>query len=61
MKYSSEQITTLLQAWGHGDTTALEQLLPLVYDELHRPSTKPTCGWPSGSRWPGRIASTLLA
>lgn len=36
MKYSSEQITTLLQAWGHGDTTALEQLLPLVYDELHR-------------------------
>jgi RNA polymerase sigma factor (TIGR02999 family) len=36
MKYSSEQITTLLQAWGHGDTTALERLLPLVYDELHR-------------------------
>jgi RNA polymerase sigma-70 factor, ECF subfamily len=30
------QLTKLLQAWGAGDTTALEQLLPLVYDELYR-------------------------
>jgi RNA polymerase sigma factor (TIGR02999 family) len=36
MELSSEQITGLLQAWGAGDAAALEQLLPLVYDELHR-------------------------
>lgn len=36
MEHSSEQITEMLQAWGEGDSTALEQLLPLVYDELHR-------------------------
>jgi RNA polymerase sigma factor (TIGR02999 family) len=26
----------LLHAWSHGDRTALDELLPLVYDELHR-------------------------
>jgi len=26
----------LLVAWGHGDEAALEQLMPLVYDELRR-------------------------
>lgn len=29
-------VTALLQAWGQGDQQALERLLPLVYDELHR-------------------------
>ncbi|MFZ0592356.1 MAG: sigma-70 family RNA polymerase sigma factor [Bryobacteraceae bacterium] len=29
-------ITALLRAWGSGDSTALEQLTPLVYAELHR-------------------------
>ena len=33
---NSPQITKLLQAWGEGDTRALEQLMPLVYDELYR-------------------------
>jgi RNA polymerase sigma factor (TIGR02999 family) len=36
MNLSSEQITAMLHAWGEGDAAALEQLLPLVYDELHR-------------------------
>lgn len=36
MKPTSEQFTAMLHAWGEGDATALEQLLPLVYDELHR-------------------------
>lgn len=36
MKLSSKQITEMLHAWGDGDATALEQFLPLVYDELHR-------------------------
>jgi RNA polymerase sigma-70 factor (ECF subfamily) len=30
------QVTTLLKEWSDGDETALEQLMPLVYDELHR-------------------------
>jgi RNA polymerase sigma-70 factor, ECF subfamily len=28
--------TTLLLAWGRGDETALDQLIPLVHDELHQ-------------------------
>jgi RNA polymerase sigma factor (TIGR02999 family) len=28
--------TELLQAWGCGDETALERLIPLVHNELHR-------------------------
>jgi RNA polymerase sigma factor (TIGR02999 family) len=33
---STHQITALLQAWGKGDQSALEALLPAVYGELHR-------------------------
>jgi RNA polymerase sigma-70 factor, ECF subfamily len=33
---SQKQITELLVAWGKGDQAALEQLTPLVYNELHR-------------------------
>ena len=29
-------VTRLLAAWSHGDAKALEDLIPLVYDELHR-------------------------
>ncbi|HEX4947250.1 MAG TPA: sigma-70 family RNA polymerase sigma factor [Blastocatellia bacterium] len=32
----ASHITEMLQAWGTGDAAALEELLPLVYDELHR-------------------------
>jgi RNA polymerase sigma factor (TIGR02999 family) len=31
-----ESVTQLLLAWGDGDKAALDQLLPLVYHELHR-------------------------
>jgi RNA polymerase sigma-70 factor, ECF subfamily len=31
----SHNITQLLRAWGDGDQSALEELTPLVYDELH--------------------------
>jgi RNA polymerase sigma factor (TIGR02999 family) len=31
-----EQITELLQSWSHGDRAAIQRLVPLVYDELHR-------------------------
>lgn len=33
---SQHDVTRLLQAWGDGDETALEKLLPLVYAELRR-------------------------
>jgi RNA polymerase sigma factor (TIGR02999 family) len=33
---SPEQVTALLLAWNQGDETALEKLMPLVYDELRR-------------------------
>jgi hypothetical protein len=36
MKSEPHQVTTLLKKWMEGDETALEQLLPLVHDELHR-------------------------
>jgi RNA polymerase sigma-70 factor, ECF subfamily len=30
------EVTTLLAAWGKGDPSALDKLIPLVYAELHR-------------------------
>jgi RNA polymerase sigma-70 factor (ECF subfamily) len=29
------EVTGLLRAWGKGDETALQKLVPLVYDQLH--------------------------
>jgi len=36
MSPSSNNVSQLLIAWSQGDEAALEQLTPLVYDELHR-------------------------
>ena len=36
MTIAPHQVTRLLQEWSEGDETALEQLMPLVHDELHR-------------------------
>jgi RNA polymerase sigma factor (TIGR02999 family) len=33
---SSHSVSALLRAWGEGDRTALDELLPLVYGELRR-------------------------
>jgi RNA polymerase sigma factor (TIGR02999 family) len=33
---SSKQVSELLLQWGNGDRTALEAVLPLVYEELRR-------------------------
>jgi RNA polymerase sigma factor (TIGR02999 family) len=33
---STHEISELLVAWSDGDQSALERLMPLVYDELHR-------------------------
>jgi RNA polymerase sigma factor (TIGR02999 family) len=34
--YKTHQVTELLEAWSQGDKDALDQLMPLVYDELRR-------------------------
>jgi RNA polymerase sigma factor (TIGR02999 family) len=36
MTLSQHRVTQLLHEWGHGNQTALEQLMPLVYAELHK-------------------------
>jgi RNA polymerase sigma-70 factor (ECF subfamily) len=36
MTASTNDVTQLLVAWGNGDQTARDQLMPLVYAELHR-------------------------
>jgi len=33
---SPQSITQLLERWSQGDEEALDQLMPLVYEELHR-------------------------
>jgi len=36
MEPSAHEITRLLQAWSEGEQSALDRLIPLVYQELHR-------------------------
>ncbi len=36
MTAATSELTGLLQDWKQGDTTALERLTPLIYDELRR-------------------------
>lgn len=36
METASQSISWLLQRWGQGDRAALDELMPLVYDELRR-------------------------
>ena len=36
MTESPNEVTQLLVTWGNGDQAALDQLMPLVYSELHR-------------------------
>lgn len=36
MTASPHEVTQMLVAWGDGDSAALDRLMPLVYEELHR-------------------------
>jgi hypothetical protein len=36
MNSDQESITRLLQEWSNGDKMALDQLMPLVYEQLHK-------------------------
>jgi RNA polymerase sigma factor (TIGR02999 family) len=42
------EVTQLLQAWGDGDSLALEKLTPLVYTELRRAARRHMSRQPSG-------------
>jgi hypothetical protein len=35
-RLSAPELTQLLRAWGGGDERALDELMPLVYDELRQ-------------------------
>jgi len=37
---NSHEITQLLREWSEGDREALDELLPMVYDELHRQAAR---------------------
>jgi RNA polymerase sigma-70 factor, ECF subfamily len=45
---STHHVTALLQAWGRGDASALDALLPAVYGELHRQAERYMRGQPAG-------------
>jgi len=44
----NRDVTGLLRAWGEGEESALDELLPLVYDELHRMAKRYMSSQPSG-------------
>jgi RNA polymerase sigma factor (TIGR02999 family) len=41
---STNEITHLLRAWSNGDRNAMEALVPLVYEELHRAARRYMAG-----------------
>ena len=53
---SSSQVTQLLSKWSEGDQSALEELTPLVYDELRRLAH----GYMSGARPDHTLQTTAL-
>jgi RNA polymerase sigma factor (TIGR02999 family) len=55
-KPTAYEITQQLRAWSDGDQTALEQLAPLVYAELHRLAR----GYMRGERGGHVLQSTAL-
>ncbi len=48
MDDASHQITILLTDWSRGDELAVEQLMPLVYEELRRMAKSYMRSQPSG-------------
>jgi RNA polymerase sigma-70 factor, ECF subfamily len=46
---SQGQVTSLLAAWGKGDQNALNELMPLVYNELHRMARRAWIGQRQGN------------
>jgi RNA polymerase sigma-70 factor, ECF subfamily len=53
---SSGELTRLLRAWGNGDERAFDEVVPLVYDELHRMALRSL----AGERAPSLQATALV-
>lgn len=45
---SPDEVTRLLRRWSDGDESALDRLIPLVYDELHRVAHRRLAGERTG-------------
>lgn len=48
LNFGDKDVTKLLDAWSEGDGEALQELMPLVYDELHRMAKRYMNSQPSG-------------
>lgn len=44
-----EPVTELLREWGKGDAAALDQLVPIVYEDLHRLARRRMRSMPAGA------------
>ena len=56
MESPAHQLTQLLQAWSEGDPRALDELMPVVYDDLHRLAQRYMA-----DEWPGHtLQATAL-
>jgi RNA polymerase sigma factor (TIGR02999 family) len=53
---AQQQVTQLLKQWGRGDRAALEQLMPLVYSELHKMARR----YMNGQNSPHTLQTTAL-
>lgn len=56
MELQAHEITRLLRSWSEGDEAAVEQLMPLVYSELHRLAQR----YMSGERQDHTLQTTAL-
>ena len=52
----THDVTQLLQAWGHGENAALEQMIPIVYHELKRMARR----YMAGERQSHTLQTTAL-
>jgi RNA polymerase sigma factor, TIGR02999 family len=48
MPYPAQDVTALLRAWNAGDSSALDLLIPVVYDELRRQAARHLRRQPEG-------------
>ena len=53
------ELTGLLRAWSHGDERAFDELIPLVYDELHRMALRSLAGERAHSLQPTALVNEV--
>ena len=57
---AKDQVAELLRAWSAGDTSALERLTPIVYDELHRMALRYMAGERSNASLQATSSSAVV-